>query len=62
MADDKREVYRVLEPLGGRILIPPRSKAKIRKHNNGAGTPLTGTCGRSGGPAANRGNERPATT
>jgi len=39
-AYDKRKVYRVLGPLGARILIPPRSNAKIWKHGNSAGPPL----------------------
>ena len=39
-AYDKRKVYRVLEPRTGRIPIPPRSDARIRKHGNAAGPPL----------------------
>jgi hypothetical protein len=39
-AYDKRKVYRVLEPRVGRILIPPRSNARIWKHGNAAGPPL----------------------
>ena len=39
-AYDKRKVYRVLEPRTGRILIPPRSNARIWKHGNAAGPPL----------------------
>lgn len=39
-AYDKRKVYQVLEPRTGRILIPPRSNAKIWKHGNSAGPPL----------------------
>src|SRR5512135_1088756 len=39
-AYDKREVYRVLEPRAARILIPPRSNARIWKHGNAAGPPL----------------------
>jgi hypothetical protein len=38
-AYDKREVDRVLEPRAARILIPPRSNAKIGKHGNAAGPP-----------------------
>ena len=39
-AYDKRKVYRVLEPRTGRLLIPPRSNAKLWKHGNTAGPPL----------------------
>jgi hypothetical protein len=39
-AYDKRKVYRVLEPLGARILIPPRSNARIWRHGNASGPPL----------------------
>ena len=39
-AYDKRKVYRALEPRAGRILIPPRSNARIWKHGNAAGPPL----------------------
>src|SRR5512143_660332 len=39
-AYDKRKVYRVLEPRTSRILIPPRSDARIWKHGNAAGPPL----------------------
>ena len=39
-AYDKRKVYRVLAPRVARILIPPRSNAKIWKHGNAAGPPL----------------------
>jgi hypothetical protein len=39
-AYDKRKVYRVLGPRTGRILIPPRSNARIWKHGNSAGPPL----------------------
>jgi IS5 family transposase len=39
-AYDKRKVYRVLEPRAARILIPPRSNARIWKHGNAAGPPL----------------------
>ncbi len=39
-AYDKRKVYRVLEPRAARILIPPRSDARIWKHGNAAGPPL----------------------
>ena len=39
-AYDKRKVYRVLEPRTGRILIPPRSNARIWKHGNASGPPL----------------------
>lgn len=39
-AYDKRKVYRVLEPRTSRILIPPRSNARIWKHGNASGPPL----------------------
>lgn len=39
-AYDKRKVYRVLEPRTSRILIPPRSNARIWKHGNAPGPPL----------------------
>jgi IS5 family transposase len=39
-AYDKRKVYRVLGPRAARILIPPRSNARIWKHGNAAGPPL----------------------
>jgi IS5 family transposase len=39
-AYDKRKAYRVLEPRAGRILIPPRSNARIWKHGNASGPPL----------------------
>ncbi len=39
-AYDKRKVYRVLEPRTGRILIPPRSNARIWRHGNSSGPPL----------------------
>lgn len=39
-AYDQRKVYRVLEPRSARILIPPRSNARIGKHGNAAGSPL----------------------
>lgn len=39
-AYDKRKVYRALEPRTSRILIPPRSNARIWRHGNAAGPPL----------------------
>jgi hypothetical protein len=39
-AYDKRKVYRVLEPRTDRILIPPRSNARIWRHGNSSGPPL----------------------
>src|SRR5512135_1578322 len=39
-AYDQRKVYRVLEPRTGRILIPPRSNARIWRHGNSSGPPL----------------------
>src|SRR5512147_692169 len=35
----KRKVYRVLGPRTGRILIPPRRDARIRRHGHSSGPP-----------------------
>src|SRR5512135_1212113 len=40
-AYDQRKVYRVLEPRTETVLIPPRSNARIWRHGNTSGPPLS---------------------